>query len=234
MAEISGVGGRPVPPGGAAERSAGQKGNVPASRPVTQDGQPVNLIPVPLPPPGQPANTPGTTTAPGKVIVPDVLTGRDTSQQVAGERLRTSGTPGSATDKLLGLDWRPTIVGAFPPPPGNAEALKHLSPAMRRAVFRSLLDKQREQLLKLNRLMERREGKKDEREEGRRNPDQSESDQREDLQSTNELYLEKVDVRQLARADKEVKQVFRMLETVERMLAMQDYTLSQMGTFSKG
>jgi hypothetical protein len=185
------------------------------------EGNITNAPPTTLPPP---AGTQGSAGAGQKpVVVPDVVTGKDPSQQAAGERLRTNGAPGSATEKLLGLDWRPTVIGGFPPPPGNAEALKHLSPAMRRATLHALLAKQREQMRKLGRLLQRRDGERD-------GGGQQEEHEDADLEN----YLEKIDSRQLTRANREIEQVSRMLGTVERMLAMQDYTLSQMGTFSKG
>ena len=110
---------------------------------------------------GQPTGVPIPATPGRGQILPDVLAGRDPSQLTAAELLRDNGGV-SATEKLLGLDLQPSIIGAFLAPPGNAEALRHMSPMMRRTAMRNLLLKQRERMRKLE-LHLREE---DEQEEG--------------------------------------------------------------------
>lgn len=249
MPEINRVGNRPLPPGGS-EQSGTNRADAAQQNGALRGlnsgvGSESGLGPLQVPP--APLGQPGIPIPPGatKVVVPDVLTGRDPSQQVAGERLRTDGAPGTATEKLLGLDRQPTVVGAFPAPPGNAEALKHLSPAMRRAMLHSLLGKQRERMLRLGRLAERERddeggGEDQSHRERERRRDQDDaasgSEEAHRLLTTHgaENLLKAPDAAQMMRANREVKQVFRMLSAVERLLALQDYTLSQMGTFSKG
>ena len=171
--------------------------------PTGEMGQPVGL---PLP------NVPGQTK-----FLPDVLTGRDPSQLTAAEMLRTNGGV-SATDKLLGLDQQPTILGGFAPPPGNSEALRHMTPTMRRTAMRLLLSKQRE---KMRRLAVFLHDDEDADERGQQNFDDDEMDETlAPLHST--------------RARDELQRAAGMIDLLEELLAMQDYTLSQMGTFSKG
>ncbi|MFN7928233.1 MAG: hypothetical protein U0Y68_09830 [Blastocatellia bacterium] len=150
-------------------------------------------------------------------LMPDAVTGRDPSQLIAAEHLRTTGGA-SATDILLGLNLFPTKLGAFPAPPGNQEALRYLSPARRRAIIRSLLDKQRERMRKLSLLVQM-----DEEEKKRRQP-------RHEAAAPQEAMTN----RQTQRASRELDSVADLLELLEEMLMMQDYTLAQMGTFSKG
>src|SRR5437868_180787 len=69
--------------------------------------------------------------APGQKIMPDAVTGRDASQLDAAKQLSSLGGV-SATDRLLGLDLRPTMTGVLSAPPGNVEFLRHLSPQARR------------------------------------------------------------------------------------------------------
>ena len=78
-------------------------------------------------------------------LMPDAITGKDPSQLLSVDKLSEIGSF-SSTEKLLGLDQRPTILGILPPPVGNQEALKHLSPAMRRTILRNLINKQRDKM----------------------------------------------------------------------------------------
>src|SRR5918997_1248734 len=66
----------------------------------------------------------------------------------------------SAVEELLGLNRLPTAVGALAAPPGNSEALRHMTPTMRRTIMRGLLDKQREKMRRLA-LVLRGEGEGD-------------------------------------------------------------------------
>jgi hypothetical protein len=157
--------------------------------------------------------------APGQArVLADVLAGRDPSQLRAAELLRDTGGV-SATEKLLGLDLQPSIVGAFSAPPGNSEALRHMTPTMRRTAMRNLLHKQRERMLRLDSRLRREE---DDDQEGR------------DESTGYSLSDEFEGERQLARTRRELGRAVVMLNLLEELLVMQDYTVSQMGTFSKG
>lgn len=220
MPEVGGVGGRGTPaqnqsqPANRAAEAAGQ-----AQEPVGQPGalgQPTG-IPVPVPP-GQSAQ-----------VLPDALAGRDPSQVLAAEQLRASGGA-SAVEQLLGLDLRPTIMGAFAPPPGNSEALRHMTPVMRRTIMSTLLDKQRARMRRLARLV--RDG--GERGGGRGRGGHNEPDSDSDGSFTEALVLFAPDEAQLTRARSELMCAARLLDLLNELLNMQDYTISQMGTSSKG
>ncbi|HKR13339.1 MAG TPA: hypothetical protein VJT15_14850 [Pyrinomonadaceae bacterium] len=158
---------------------------------------------------GQPTGLPASVGPDQPRILSDVLAGRDPSQLRAAESLRERGGV-SATDKLLGLDRQPSVVGAFPPPPGNSEALRHLTPAMRRTAMRNLINRQRERMHRLESRLKREEGE----------DDRDERDETSDYE--------------LRRARRELGHTALMLSLLEDLLVMQDETISQMGTFSKG
>jgi hypothetical protein len=63
----------------------------------------------------------------GQKILNDAVVGRDATQLDAAKQLSALGGV-SATDRLLGLDLRPTMTGVLSAPPGNVEFLRHLSP----------------------------------------------------------------------------------------------------------
>lgn len=128
----------------------------------------------------------------------------------------------SATDRLLGLDLRPTMVGVLPAPPGNAEFLRQLSPPARRAVMRKLLDKQRERMRRLAHYLRDQNSM----EENRANTDEN------FLKVTGKPV--ESNRAKLTRAMSELEKAARMLNILEEMLEMQDYTISQIGTFRKG
>lgn len=145
---------------------------------------------------------------------------RDGLQLEAGRQMTSLGGV-SATDKLLGLDLRPTMTGVLAAPPGNVEFLRHLSPQARRTIMRKMLGKQRERMRRLARYL------RDRRDEG-------------DTEQEGESFLEVIaepveqDRQKIARATGELEKAARMLNILDEMLAMQDYTISQMGTFSQG
>jgi hypothetical protein len=218
MPEVSGIGG-----GGISPQNQNQVGDRSVA-PVNQ----TNVQPTPIGQPGplgQPTGLPAPV-QPGQVgVMPDVLAGRDPSQMVAAERMRASGGA-SATDELLGLNRQPSMLGAFAPPPGNSEALRHMTPTMRRAVMRTLLEKQRERMLRLASTTRRERDHEEAGGEGR-------DDQFADDSSQN-LPLLPLDAAQLERARHELNSTTRMLDLLAELLAMQDYVFSQMGTFSQG
>lgn len=160
-------------------------------------------------------------------ISTDALTGRDSTQTEAARHLTSLGGV-SATDKLLGLDLRPTMTGALAPPPGNSEFLRHVTPQMRRTIMRKMLTKQRERMRKLARYLRDR---RDDAENGHGE---------EDRESFLEVIAERMqleeynDKNQIIRATGELDKTARMLDILDELLAMQDYTISQIGTFTQG
>jgi hypothetical protein len=224
VAEVGGVNnaqGGVTPAQGQADAAAANQAGRPGTAgpeglaaPVGQPGQLGQPVGLPAPP----------STAP---LMPDALAGRDPSQLVAAEQMRARGGA-SATEELLGLNRRPTIMGALAAPPGNAEALRHMTPTMRRTLMRNLLDKQRAQMRRLAHLMRReRDGRGGDGEE-------STEDERQHPQLEAADALAPTDEAQLARARAELGSAARMLDLLDELLAMQDYAISQMGTFSQG
>lgn len=197
----------------------------------TQNAAPTNsAVNLPIGQPGEAAQPNVLPQLPSEKVFTDAVTGRDRSQLEAAEQMR--GAAGiSATDKLLGLHFQPTIAGALTPPPGNAEALRHLSPAMRRAVMRELLTKQRDRTRRLAQFVRRQRDRNDD-ERG----DNSHSFEEESfiaLLTEGALSLE-LDDNQVERATGELVTMARMLDLLDEMLNLQDYTFSQMGSFAQG
>ncbi|MCD9185732.1 MAG: hypothetical protein LUM44_04825 [Pyrinomonadaceae bacterium] len=175
-------------------------------------------------PVGQPQETRLPVDPATQKILPDAATGRDITQLEAGKQLSSLGGV-SATDRLLGLDLRPTMTGVLAAPPGNSEFLRHLSPQARRTIMRKMLSKQRERMRRLARYL------RDKRDE---------SDEQNDGEAERESFLEvitepvELDRLHITRATGELDKAARMLDILDEMLAMQDYTISQIGTFSQG
>jgi hypothetical protein len=157
-----------------------------------------------------------------KPVLLDVLAGRDPSQTIAAEHLRLAGGA-SATEILFGLDQAPPIVGPFVVPPGNSEALRHLSGPARRAMLHSLLLKQRERTRQLSQLLHAEDSEAEDEDHS------NESDESDEIAA-----METFRNPELRRARDELRASLRMLDLLEDLLSMQDYTISQMGTFSKG
>ena len=179
-------------------------------------------------PVGQPAETrqpiDTATLPPGQKILTDAATGRDASQIEAGKQMSSLGGV-SATDRLLGLDLRPTMTGVLAAPPGNSEFVRHLTPQARRAIMRKMLNKQRERMRRLARyLRDRRDENFDD--------DDSEFDRESFLEVISEPI--ELDRSKISRATGELEKAARMLNILDEMLAMQDYTISQIGTFTQG
>lgn len=129
----------------------------------------------------------------------------------------------SATDRLLGLDLRPTTIGIVFAPPGNKEFLRHLTPTNRRTIMRKMLNKQRERMRRLAKYL-------------RDQKDEIESNSQAEQESFLEVISENVELdrSQIQRAANELDKTARMLDILDEMLTMQDYTISQMGTYSQG
>lgn len=217
MAEISGIGS-----GGVLPQSQNQIGG---ERNAATQVNPANL-PDPNAPVGQPGplgQPTGVPIPPGQqpVVLPEVLTGSHPTQMIAAEQMRARGGA-SAVEELLGLNKQPTIMGALAAPPGNSEALRHITPTMRRAIMRNLLDKQRERMRRVVALMQQERQRE-------RNGEEEASDR-----AREELLLAKLEEAQKTRAHAELSKVAQMLELLDELLAMQDYAISQMGTFAHG
>ncbi len=169
-------------------------------------------------PVGQPAETrqPVDTVnlPPEQKILPDAATGRDATQLEAAKQLSSLGGA-SATDRLLGLDLRPTMVGAMAPPPGNSEFLRHISPQMRRTMMRKMLSKQRERMRRLARFLRERE------QSGEGESNES------DPESFTEMISEPLELNQIqmTKAIGDIDKTARMLDILDEMLAMQDYCI---------
>jgi hypothetical protein len=231
MSDVKGVGNRvPLPlPGDnqALDKLSKQPGQFdPFANNENQNGRVPNVASqvqdLPAGPPGQ-LGQPTGMPLPADIgeVLPDVLAGRDPSQMTAAEQMRQAGG-GSAIAELLGLNQLPTITGAFPAPPGNLEALRKMTPALRRQTVRQLLNKQRLQMQRLVSLLKRDSDEDQRQDEENRNPYESFNEVAENDEVPNEREWN-----QLASAA-------RMLMLLEELLAMQDYTLSRIGTFSKG
>lgn len=165
------------------------------------------------------------TLLPGQRILRDPLSGRDPGQINAARQLADLGGA-TALDRLLGLDLRPTVTGLLGPPPGNGEFLRSLSPQMRRSIMRKMLTKQREKMRRLARFVRKHSDGEEDREESRRELRESFIDVISEPAS--------FDSDQLTQAAAELDRTARMLDVLEELLAMQDYTISQMGTFAQG
>src|SRR5215831_12792160 len=246
MSNVDGVGSRsPIvsqPPAHQPEK-AGPRFTAEAIRPDA-DGSTVWLEPIRERPagPGLPGIPPGrpdeSSTGSGRILL-DVSSGLDPSQLVAAEQMRTLGGA-TATARLLGLDLRPTVMGALLAPPGNSEALRYLTPALRRAALRSALLKQRSGMRRLFALLQQDF-------DNRRNGDNS--DFSEDEGDAGTLLFEvppeaETIARYNAGADilstqtclrhYELIVVGRMLSLLEELSVLEDIMIDRMGAFSKG
>ena len=192
--------------------------------PVSQSGAKANQTQFPV---GQPTETRqpvDPALPPGQKVLNDAIVGRDISQLDAAKQLSSLGGV-SATDRLLGLDLRPTMTGVLSAPPGNVEFLRHLSPQARRTIMRKMLNKQRERMRRLARYL------RDRRDENSGDA-KSENEGESFLEVINEPVEQ--DRVKLTRATVELEKAARMLNILDEMLAMQDYTISQIGTFTQG
>lgn len=219
MAEIKNVGGQPLPIGEQNVQKVNDEiGKLPTNLPQNQGETSVGRGNV-----GQPIGLPSTDPATQNTLMPNVVTGRDASQLAAAEKMRSNGGH-SATDVLLGLNQQPSTIGVMLPPPGNLEALRHLTPAMRRTVLRNLLSKQRGQMRQLVAVM--RDEKQQQQNEEHSQPEE------ESLVENAEVLLPAEFHNQ--RALRDLEATTKMLDLLDELLGMQDYTLSQMGTFAQG
>lgn len=175
---------------------------------------------------GQPVGLPMPEPTTQNALMNNVITGRDASQQIAAEQMRSTGGH-SATDVLLGLNQQPSMLGVLLAPPGNLETLRHLSPAMRRKILRDLLSKQRDQIRHFVAVM---------RDEKQNQQEHSDEENQEETDSSKLLPSAKSNSSAIynQRALKDLDAATKMLDLLDEILGMQDYTLSQMGTFAQG
>ena len=232
MAEIKNVGGQPLPINQNAAKIADEATGKVVSQQVPQSSS--EQATVGRGALGQPVGLPLTEPTTQNALMPNVVTGRDASQMIAAERMRSNGTH-SSTDVLLGLHRQPPMLGVLTPPPGNIEMLHHLPPAARRKILRDLLTKQRGQMRRLAMVM-RDDGQPDDDQPNNRRSE--EENQSEDIDSI-EIFTPDPPADSALKfynrhALRDVKATTRMLDLLDELLGMQDYTLSQMGTFSQG
>jgi hypothetical protein len=187
-------------------------------------GTTIDGVEIPIGQPDESAQTGGAKTKKNQQLMPDAIIGRDISQLESAEQVRSTGYV-SATDKLLGLDLQPTMLGVLAPPPGNNEALRSLTPTMRRKIMRNLLGKQRERMRRLTGSLRRQRDEQSDEDTADSNGESFAAMMLED-------YILTMD--QMDRATDELSKMAKMLDVLDEMLVMQDFTISQMGTFSQG
>lgn len=208
-----------------------------SEQPIQKPNGAINKLPAQLPPDtgadqnvgrgsiGQPVGVPPKTPLTQNALMSEVVTGRDATQFIAAEKLHSNGGV-SATDVLLGLNQQPSVLGGLLAPPGNLEALRHLSPTMRRKILRNLLAKQKNQMRRL--VAVAREEKQHQREE--RNEQSNDTENLPPIVKNDPNELEFYN----PRVYQDLASTTKMLDLLDELLNMQDYTLSQMGTFAQG
>ncbi len=229
MAEIKNIGGQPLPvdPKAAkiADDAAGKLPNqqLPQTAAV-EDGSSVGRGTI-----GQPVGLPETEPTTQNALMPGVVTGRDASQMIAAEKLRSNGGH-SATDVLLGLNRQPSTLGVLLAPPGNIEMLRHLTPASRRKILRNLLTKQRGQMRQIVAVMRDDEQRQQSNEDNHDAENENNPTEILSPDSSSDAAAKFYNRRAL----RDLQATTKMLDMLDELLGMQDYTLSQMGTFAQG
>jgi hypothetical protein len=129
----------------------------------------------------------------------------------------------SATEKLLGLDLKPTMIGVLIPPPGNSDFIRDLSPTRRRTILRNLLSQQRKRMQQLAKFL------RDEKEnEGSFNTKSARG------LKINSSDLSKMKENKFEKSLSDLDKAAKMLDVLDGLLKMQDITLSQIGSYSRG
>lgn len=214
MAEINNVTGKPMPVDRNIEKVANQK--LPTNTSTNQSSVGRGNV-------GQPVGLPMAEPTTQGALMPNAVTGRDASQIAAAEQMRSSGGH-SATEALLGLNQKPSMMGVLLAPPGNLETLRHLTPSMRRKILRDLLSKQRHQISGFVEAM------RDEENSRKSSEEEVDDDESSQLITTDSAVPQKYD----KKAIRDLEATTKMLDLLDEFLGMQDYTLSQMGTFAQG
>lgn len=179
---------------------------------------------------GQPIGIPQQSPLTQNALMPEAVTGRDLSQLVAAEHLRANGGV-SATDVLLGLNQQPSILGGLLAPPGNLEALRHITPTMRRKILRELLAKQRTQMCRLVAIA--RDDEQHQQEEERQQYENENFELAENNLTAAPLPANALGFHN-QRVYQDLASTTKMLDLLDELLNMQDYTLSQIGSFTQG
>lgn len=223
MPEVNKVGNQPLPIEQQVQKPSGAPENLPGQLPPDTN---LEQAAVGRGNAGQPVGVPPKTPLTQNALMPEVVTGRDATQFIAAEKMRSNGGV-SATDVLLGLNQQPSILGGLLAPPGNLEALRHLSPTMRRKILRDLLEKQRSQMRRLV-AVARDEEQHQQREEQREQAESNDAENFVPAPVNPALGFHNQRVYQ------DLSSTTKMLDLLDELLNMQDYTLSQMGTFAQG
>ena len=178
---------------------------------------------------GQPIGLPPQTPLTQNELMSEVVTGRDLSQIVAAEHLRANGGI-SATDVLLGLNQQPSMLGGLLAPPGNLEALRHLTPTTRRKILRDLLSKQKNQMRRLVAVA------RDDEQHQQQDDQPPENEIAETVEEVNSIQPQRETSLGFhnQRVYQDLAAATKMLDLLDELLNMQDYTLSQIGSFSQG
>ena len=191
--------------------------------------------------PGVPPSQADESSAGSTRVLSDVSSGLDPSQLVAAEQMRVLGGA-TATATLLGLDLRPTVMGTLLAPPGNSEALRYLTPALRRSALRAALLKQGSRMRRLFALLQQDPDNHSHDD----NSDGSENESDPSLlllevlpetESMTKYYAGGVIPAQTSlthREHYELIVVGRMLSLLEELSALEDFMLDRIGAFSKG
>lgn len=220
MADVKNIGGQPLPIEQNIEKIADDAMKLPNQQlPQTSGENSVGRGTF-----GQPVGLPQTDPTTQNALMPNVVTGRDATQQIAAEKMR-SNAGYSATEVLLGLNRQPSTTGILLAPPGNLDALRHITPTMRRTALRNLLAKQRAQMRRLAAVM------RDE-EESENHENQDAEQQEANNETTN--VLPPVSKFYNDKAYRDLAATTKMLDLLYELLSMQDYTLSQMATRADG
>lgn len=223
MADVKNIGGQPLP----VDRNIEKVSDDAMKLPNQQLPQTTGETSVGRGTFGQPVGLPQTEPTTQNALMPNVVTGRDATQQIAAEKMR-SNAGYSSTEVLLGLNRQPSTTGILLAPPGNLDALRHLTPTMRRTVLRNLLAKQRAQMRRLAAVMRDEEESKNHSDAENQDAVEPEAN----IETAN--VLPPVSKFYNDKAYRDLAATTRMLDLLYELLSMQDYTLSQMATRADG
>lgn len=225
MADVKNIGGQPLPIGQNIEKAADEIIKLPNQQlpPQTSGQSSVQRGTI-----GQPVGLPQIDPTTQNALMPNVVTGRDATQQIAAEKMR-SNAGYSATEVLLGLNRQPLTTGILLAPPGNLDALRHITPTMRRTVLRNLLAKQRSQMRRLASLMQRHP-----EDENHSNDENQDAEQETNKETASHELMPPVSAFYNEKAYRDLAATTKMLDLLYELLSMQDYTLSQMAARAEG
>jgi len=159
----------------------------------------------------------------GEFDLVDEIFKSNRKKSVTYERLSRLGGA-SSTARLLGLDKQPTELGVLAPPPGSADFLSDLSSSKRRTMLREVMNRQRLEMRRLSEFLKREKNLTED----------SIRLQASTLEAKNLEEAETADNSELLKAIDDLGKSARMLDVIDDLIKMQDYTLSQIGSYSKG